>query len=393
MDTKRQCIVIGIIFLLIVIVFSGCTSHNKDERGWIRYLSYSSDGTKLISVTYYNEVYYNNTIYAGCSDFQIWNTSSGENIWSEFPSYKEIALFSPDGKYFIISNTTIYDITGEIKTQLDSNGTDFIDWSSNGNFILTYKYLYDEPCLLKIWDGKNFSLKYSFALVNQKYLESITISPDGTKIAYINKDPFESLNHVISVIDIAGGTFTNLWNKSIIIENRKSFDIQRNTLTWSLNNDTIGVICSSNTNNKLFIWNASDGQLLYNISIDSNPNFSALLSPYCDSYMLEDLMYKNNLAHYNISLKIFDLNGLKNIISPSIENIYTFDWSYKGNTISVGGEDGIISLLNASTGNEIMLLKTPIRSVVQPIPSISLGEFLLVVFIVTIILVFFERKK
>ncbi|RLF55803.1 MAG: hypothetical protein DRN27_10265 [Thermoplasmata archaeon] len=101
---RRKIILLSTIAILVFtsIILSGCT---QKIRYPIEHLSFSYDGTKLVSVTYPNAGYYETDLGKSSGlDIQVWDVLSNEITWKEsYPenfycdTYDEIYL-SLDGK-------------------------------------------------------------------------------------------------------------------------------------------------------------------------------------------------------------------------------------------------------------------------------------------------------
>jgi len=375
---KKQLAIVGIIVFIITAAWlSGC-AQNGEGRRTISSLSLSADGMKLLSVTNVqpSHIEKNKTLGHG-PDLQIWNTSSGGILWGEYPSYvaKNIvtgldAFFSPDGKYFVKdfreTPVNIYNVSsGELAANISGY---YIDWFPN-NRIIT---MGDQEFI--IWNATTFKEIRTFSLGKMPYsYYPASLSPDGNKLAFYSSD----LNSVVTV-DISDENSQFLWKTNLSEEGRISTP---NDFEWSINNTTIGFFCYqySNKTNYLFILDATNGTILNKKEADG------FLSPDCKKYASYD---KNKDF-----LEIFNLDGLEKTIKMNLQNvngIRVAAWSYDMNTIAVSIQDGIIQIINVSSGEVTKTLETRVYNLHYSIPSPSIAYILVV--IVTSVL-FWKRKK
>ena len=209
---KKGFICIGIIFLFISTVLSGCLqSPTYQGRQPICHLSLSADGSKLLSVSGGLPC----TSSAGKGyGLHVWNTTSGELIWSECPSdFADIsvdvsilydAYLSPRGEYFVKHPSMIYNsFSGELIGELHGY---YKAWSADGGIIATQVIDFGD---IRLYSTPDFT---SFKTVKVGEIVSfLTLSPNGTKLAFMSritkKGPYP-----ISVIDFSAENTTCIWN-------------------------------------------------------------------------------------------------------------------------------------------------------------------------------------
>jgi WD40 repeat protein len=389
---KEKIVVLIAVILFLSISFAGCLSqYTKNERRPIAYLSLSSDGTRLLSVTFTDSISLKNHTQQQGADLQILDTISGENIWSEFPVYEydyrsistSKAIISPYGNYYVkdepISPTEIYNASsGILVTNLSGS---FVGWFPNERIITlepTYTYV-QSPQEIIIWNGKNFNEIIAFSLEWIASSEHLTLSPDGKKLVF-----FSMNTNQLSALDISNENTSYLWNTSLSEENNNI-----NHLKWSADGKTIGFYHynESKGTSRLMILNASDGNVLYDIPIEYKYVYmysNSLIASDCKKYIIHD--YENN------SLLFFNLTNLEKSIGlePGNAGLYVaFDWSYDGNVISVGYGDGKIEIRNASTWELINTLESTTHEYYYEIP----GFELILVLIAVALVLFWKRRR
>lgn len=359
---KTGLMMLIITIVLLGILLSGCTSneHIEFDRRSIAHLSLSSDGSKLISVTDTNNIPQRNNALITGADLQIWDTTTGENILTEFPVFSNSSysyppnkpIISPNGEYYVLdeswSPTRInYTSTGTAATIINGR---FVKWLPNER-IITMNTQYSSPQQnYIIWNSTDFTEIINVTTYIIKDIKQISMSPDNSKIVF-----FSWSDNEISVIDISNKNTIYLWNTSL-------YSLEYNLvshLKWSSDGDTIAFYHYNEQNGKssLKILNASDGDILYNMPIDFK-----FVYRYSNSIISSDCKRYTILDNDNSSLLFYNLSGLEKSVKlePGIKDLaVSLDWSDDGNVIAVGNVDGKIRIRNANTWELINILETP----------------------------------
>lgn len=361
--SKKEIALVVVIIVSLEIFFSGCIQPSTYQgRRPIWHLSLSDDGSRVLSITEdsFHISPINGNITRG-RDLQVWDTRTGELLWSEYPAkfskeweydsvhgFQEEAYLSPDGKYIIKKNSSVYNVSsGEVVANLLGY---YKDWTVNNKFIVTAEYNN-----IHIWDATNFS-KIRTISINKSIYEvyAAAISPDGNKLCYITRS--EKGSYIISMVDISSEDIRCLWNRTI---NNSIGD-----LSWSNNADSIQMVRRPTgfvyPDYRVTIFNASNGNVK------------------------EKLFFKFEQGKLNL----YNLSGLKKTFNVDFGYISTLDLSRDGNIIALGSEEGVIEIRNFTTGEPITTLKTPLREIVRPTPG-----FELIFTICALVLILFWKRK
>jgi len=368
---KKEFICMGIIFLFISTMLSGCLqSPTYQGRQPIEYLSLSSDGSRLLSISGDHNIVGNKPIY----DYIVWDTSSGEILWNEtLMGVSQPILLSPNGKYLIKpENHSIYSINGEIIAEYTGQ---YLGWSDD-------RFFTEENSSIYVWDAINFTKIKTITFEGSENI--ISISPSMFAAIREKETP------IISIIDISSENATYLWNMTLNRIKTPSW-AKTPSLSWSKNGNRIQIIqfitsqeSYKSQEYRLTIWNASDGKILYNTSFDfyrGKVGCNSLLYRTFGNYIIFD--YDESL------LKLYSLSGLEKTFDCS--RLECFDWSYDKKIMAFGYE-GIIEIRNATTWVLISTLKTPLYEyeIKGPIPFPSISYLLVGIVILALII---RRRK
>ena len=360
-------VLFAIIIMLLPLIFGfGPISETITQRGSVIHLSLSADGSILISVADYE--YF--TPDEKKVDFQIWDTNSGEVIWSEYPSDKHFAYISPDGKYYYTGYTTydgIYNVSDGSKIINITTYTSY--WSTNGKIFINSG---SDPNKINIWNTDDFTLDRTTYWEGFEY--NSVFSPDGSQTLIFT---YGTTSDLISLIDISSDNITYVWNETF-----ENDGINVQSLQWSKNNK-IGFFYKNISDSKyhLILLDSTNGSKIYDKPVSHS--YQMLISSNCEKYLT-----------YNLSdntIKIFNLSNLEKTINLDEQYerpLRSFEWSYNGNVIAIGEYDGKITIINASTGKIVSILETPLRDVPRPTPG-----FELIIFICSIATILFLKRN
>jgi len=362
MKQSKELIIIIISLATIILLstlFSGCLTTKSKQRSGIDYLRFSYDGTKMLSIANAQEG----------SDLQIWDVDSGEEIWRQFPTNPGVhgqsrdAFFSSDGSQVAVGDS-IYDISSGNKI---TNFTGYHPvWSRTGDFFITVKTHSEK---IEVWNASSFSIITTIS-ADELILPYVGASIYDDKIVYIPCD-----KNTIAIVNLS----SNSKNYSEHVNLNFEYEKSGHRIFWSKNGEMVGFNYAPDNfdSDFLFVWNTSNGELLYNISIDESE--WPILSPDFEKYGAR----KSSGGVF----EIFNISTNSKLIEIKVENIHSYDWSKNGGLIAIGNGEGIIKIFNASNGNLIKMLETPIHTYETP------GFEILILFIAACFLIFLKRKK
>ena len=360
--SKKLLVIISIIIIsLASLLFGGCLESVSD-RSAIELLSFSSDGTKLLSVTEFS------ITPDGIQgrDVQIWSLDSGEVIWRRFPSYENEYFLSPDGSY-IITDSSIYNISSGTIVMNFSNT--FQDWSIDGK-ILAMK---NSSNTIEIWDALNFSRIKTISFNNTiESYHKIKFSPSGEELAYLTID-----KNSISIVDISSNNVSFLENISVNFTNKYTNTLHK--IIWSHDGAKIGLVYIHNNGKsyQISIWDIESRSLQGNIFV--NNSIMPIISPCFERYgyiNIPIVQNKNGEPGYlNYNDAVFEIYNLTNEnkileLDTGTVIIPSYDWSYNSNMLVTGNNAGIIKIWDASTGKLIHIFETPIHE--MPVPGFNM---------------------
>lgn len=426
MAVKRmgKSVILSIIILLFIsILLTGCTDKIKYS---VEHLSFSHDGSKLISVTYPNSgVYYEtDTERSSGLDIQVWDIISNEIIWTQqYPegfysdAYDNIYL-SPDGRY-ISTFYGYYDILLNTSAESDCS----LQRTTNEEFYV----IKNSSSSIDVYNHLNCSKikTITFNMSIESY-PTIVSSPNGLEVAIL----FENASS-ISLVETPSEKIITLENTSLNFSkeiskyhDQASYDNYRykayrdNKISWSNDGKKIALTFIEYNGIKsqtdygrsiglyschIFIWERGSGLLLDEIElIISNiydfeneedkidlPILSSNFEYYGYAHIPRSVSNEKNYGSYELgSFKIFNRTNHENIINLKAgkgQNIIC-DWS-NDQKIALGNEVGNIYIYNATTGKEISILQTPYHTIAAPC-----FELLLLICAAAVIIIW-KRKK
>jgi WD40 repeat protein len=337
-----------LLFLLVIlslfslIIFSGCI--DIYERSPIEFLSFSPDGTQLLS-------------YDREDTIQKWNVSSGEELFRLDGGRTSYARTSPrfikwliSGDHYIIgdafmmrlfdsySNSVIWNVSGTFS---------HASIASNGYSLLT-SYLY----------YRNHQRVHNITVLDLVEHKKIGVLNTTTKHgAYLCSTGtcFVHIPHTGDSLQILNlSDESNLQNLSLQSQSVINISICH-YLNW-IENDTMIVLVADffNQGKWLYYWNVTDGSLIGKINYDSWMwpwFFSSDASLFVTPYGLSD-------PNYISAVDAFSGEVLHRLF-VSEKGVSSTTCSPDGRFIAAGSNDGIIKIWNSSTGELIQTLMTP----------------------------------
>jgi hypothetical protein len=377
---KQQSILIGIVILLICAGLSGCFQTTQSKREKIDALTLSSDGKTLLCIT--SEQTYNKT--AGSFNYSlyrfIWYSYNGtliQNKQLKNGYYYQFSQISPNGLYCVNdANKTILSVyNGSVIAHYFGK---YQKWAENNEFFITT----DNGRMIYFWNVTNFTMIKTISVNNRIF--SASISPNGTLLAIEDKDN-------VSIIDITNGNST-LWMMPIKY---------LHSYSWSKDEKTIQIIERDNTQPSgynLRIRNSTDGKVISSISSTFNNGqhtYSQWIFSTYGQYVVYDLQ--------NSTLRFFTLEGLQRLVNHTGSEFSRVLWSSDKSTMTIYElDEGTIEILNASTGDIIHTLETPIYEYNDPpYPNVNYFIYILsvlvilifIIIIVIIIAIWHQRKN
>lgn len=333
--------------MLMVLMFSGnFPSLNVYERSQVDSLSFSPDGSKLMSIDRENVI-------------QIWDINSGDEISSHDVGNHGVALWFPDGKnigvnhYSIhptnkglaIYNTTNFNkigmINGDFAQIYASNDFGII----STNFVKYYYDLKKAQYNISLWNSSTY---YKVKQLNIPIMDPLlAISPVGGKIAYL---PWGS--NVLQIIDISNENIT----KTLNLVNQSVMDITKcYYIKWLEENSRIAMVANfKNAGIYFYYWNVSGGSVI----LKTNYSFYMIYPSFSPDGM-EFIMSSGIESPTNVSVVDTITGEVKYSLFLSEKGVSSTEWSPDGSLIAAGSGDGIIKIWNAQTGEVVQTIMTP----------------------------------
>lgn len=379
---NKKIMMIEILLLMMALILSGCLESTIYRRQSVQNLQLSSDGKKLLtsSVTTQFASPYASDKYENYIEYIFWDVYNGTILRSEQSNHIQDIYLSPSGSYYIndTDKTIMSPFTGRIVSYIGK----YQDWAENNDFFIT-----SENNQIYLWNANNFTIKRTITM-NQS-IWKVSISPTSTKIVAFYNTPTYIL---LSIIDISQDNTVYLWNKTI--ESQTSF-------SWSNDGKKIQIISGQSTENysiercNLTIWNATNGEilkyLLFEYKLDKWAYNQIIFTSY-GKYVIDD--------NENKELRIYNFSGLERTINYTYQRIKGFAWSQDAMTLAFGTTDGDIEIRNASTGDLIITLETPLYKYVQPFvlhPFYSLFiipiTIFIAVFVIAVVILLLNKRK
>lgn len=323
----------------------------------IRQLHLSSDGSFLLSISggAANLASENKSEFKQIYDYIIWNTSSGNPIWNRTTKNYDDIRISPDGKYVEDPlDQSIRSITsGEALTYCP--GLPY-DWSADGNFFVKAG-----SQSIYVMSTSNYSIIQTIPVNGSIHM--IALSSDGSKVAV---ELSREQNKTLRLIDAQTMKSTVLYDFS----NYSVYEIK--FLSWSFDKNQLQMIEDDYTRNSSLkhyyqiIWNVSDDD---NITVSTFEDLGGL------RYNIVEAIFGKyiTLAHpqtQQSQFQLYDLDGVKNVYSYE-QYISKISLSSDGNIIACS-YNGLIDIINTTTGKAIKILSPPQYEFKRAIPGFEI---------------------
>ena len=315
--------------IAIALLFSGTFPPNVYERSRVDLISFSSDGSKLISCDNENII-------------QIWDISSGEELYrlnwrktTYITSGPTDIEWLQDKEQFAVmdgKNIRIYNTSNHTELWNDS-GFNSIDASQSGDIFANIN---------GIWSATNYSQIKKFNLSSPKSI--IDLSPNGKELIYL---PYGNELEIINTSD--GKTIHNLQE----IDKNIADIVNFYDFGWSIDETKIGLLVDFRNEEGIvyYEWETDNYSLIMNKTFLLSRGY-ADLSPDFSKYV-----YANPRTS-NVSI-IHILYSEPNITLEFSKWISTVKWSPDGSLIAAGNNDGIIKVWDATSGELIQTMMTP----------------------------------
>jgi len=348
---------------LTLLTFSGCLSING--RVPVQFLHFSDDGSMLVSLT----EFVHTTSGEGGHMLQIWDVKTGSELFSKYIpliqwNNEVVVYFSPDNNYIILpnsvnknDNTCIFDWrNNEIITEFPEK---FHDWSDDGKYLSLEKSDHN----ITILDAATFEVLQEINITIDAG-QTMSFSPNTSELAFIKNN-----ENVIYLYNISTESINKIDNSSFSFQNNSKPELY--FLQWSTDGSKIGLKYdpSRRALAGLYIWDCKNSSLITKKQLYSarTPVFSPNFNKYGyftrkqsnkDTDQLEILSVNNTFTDTTIfTVETEDL---------SRSNYKILDWSHLTNRIAIGNDDGIITILDGSSGEVVQTLKTPEFSMAAP---------------------------
>jgi len=241
--------------------------------------------------------------------------------------------WSPDGQKLVSFNVAqsiayIWDVPSEkllLTVQFETQGTSSVDWSPNSDLIAV-AFPSNGIIMLDSNDGQ---------IVGPVLRGSITSwSPDGNLIAAGNR-----YNNEISILDISTGnellTLTGITDVT-------------NAIDWSRDGSRI---VSASSDDKVWVWNAANGQLLSTFSIP-NVVTDVKWSPDGQKIATAGFDAATNMGFIRV---LNAASGIQLANFSHSERLLSVSWSPDGNQLAYAAADSILHIVTVS---DLPLLET-----------------------------------
>lgn len=365
-------LIIVLIILPIYIVWPSISPTYMDRQP-IQQLHLSSDGSFLLSISggVANLASENKSEFKQIYDYIIWNTSSGNPIWNRTTTNRDDIRISPDGKYVEDPlDQSIRSISsGEALTYCP--GIPY-DWSSDGDF-----FVIADSQSIHVLSTSNYSIIQTIPVNGS--INMIALSSDGSKVAV---EMSQEQKKTLMLFDVLSMKSTVLYDFS----NYSVYEIK--FLSWSSNKNQLQMIEDDYTRNSSLkhyyqiIWNVSDDN---NVTITTIEDFGGL------HYRIVDAIFGKyiTLEHpqpQQSQFKLYDFDGVK--------NVYSYEYYISKISLSSDGSiiacsyNGLINIINTTTGKTIKTLYPPQYEIKRSIPG-----FEVIIFLCAILLLIFWKHR
>jgi hypothetical protein len=361
--TNKKVNVFYVILTIVLILFPTTLiwpsiSPTYMGRQPINQLHLSSDGNFVLSisggVSNLAPKSDDNRIY----DYIIWNTTSGKPIWNiTTRNYNYINIrISPDGKYVEDPRDQTIRSIASWKTLTSCSGMPY-DWSANGDFFIKA-----DSQSIYLLSTSNYSVIQTIPVNGT--VKTIALSYDGSKIAV---EVNQQQNTSLILIDVPSKNSVLLYDFSTY----SYFEI--NFLSWSNSRNQLQMIEHDFTRNSSLshfnqiIWNVSDNNTIAISTIKDLGNVG---------YIITDTIFSKYITNDRTQsqLKVYDLGGSINVF-PYEKYVGQATMSSDGNSIAYSNE-GLIKIINTTTGKTIRTLYPPQYELVRMIPGFEMIIFL-----------------
>ena len=258
-------------------------------------------------------------------DALIWDPASNQSqiIGSTYPPLSRIGYvdldWSPDGTHLVTVSASFADMTAEvgtirvwdtsqqelIKAWTGHDGENIwtVDWSNNGQFIVTG----GADSLLRLWDAHSYEQSQSFSGHSDTILD-VNISPDDSRLASASSDM------TIRIWDTQTGETERVLSGHLGAVN---------AVSWSPDGSKI---VSAANDGLVIVWDAISGDILQTFAGHSASVLDADWSP--DGTLIAT-------ASEDGTTQVWDpLTG--SVISNFVGSAHTLAWSPDGKTLVVG---------------------------------------------------------
>lgn len=368
------CVVLAIVLIILPVYITWPSiSPTYMDRQPIRQLHLSSDGSFLLSISGGAHLASENkSEYKQIYDYIIWNTSSGNQIWNRTTTKYDDIRISPDGKY-------VEDPLDQSIQSITSGGAFTYcpgmpyDWSADGDF-----FVMADSCSIYVLSTTNYSIVQTIPVNGS--VKTIAFSYDGSKIAV---ELFKQQNKSLTLIDVLSMNSTLLYDFS----NYSVYEIK--FLSWSTSKNQIQMIEDDYTRNSSLkhyyqiTWNVSDND---NVTVSTIEDLGGLRYNIVEAIFGKYITLERPQPQQS-QFKLYDLDGVKNVYS--YENyISEVSLSSDGNIIAYSN-DGLINIINATTGKTIRTLSPPQYEFKRLIPGFEMIILLCAFFVI----IFLKHRK
>jgi len=369
------CVVLAIVLIILPVYIAWPSiSPTYMDRQPIRQLHLSSDGSFLLSISggAANLASENKSEFKQIYDYIIWNTSSGNPIWNRTTTNHDDIRISPDGKYVEDPlNQSIQSIALR-KALTYCPGMPY-DWSADGNF-----FVMADSQSIHVLSTPNYSIIQTIPVNGS--VKTIAFSYDGSKIAV---ELYRQQNKSLMLIDVLSMNSTLLYDFSKYSVSEIQF------LSWSNSRNQLQMIENDFTRNSSLshlyqiIWNVSDYD---NVTVSTIADLGSLRYNIVEAIFGKFITLERPQPQQS-QLKLYDLEGVKNVYH--YENyVGQVSMSSDGNIIAYSN-DGLIKIINATTGKTIRTLYPPQYELVRLIP----GFEMIILLCALLLLIFWKHRK
>jgi len=339
--SKCKLLFITAVVLFSIIQYCGCIDFY--ERSSVDNILFSPDGSLLLSLDHEMTI-------------QVWNITSGNEIYNFEPVDAGKMTWLPDGKRFAI-NILVATQTWRLIVYNSSHFEELWEGPAPSSMFATHNIglvtttfvgdNYKPKYNVTIWSASNYSKIKRLDIISMS--SKISLSPIGTEIVYL---PYtgDSLR-IINIINES-------YNQSLEKINKNLSEIKYYNLhDLKISNDGGKIALLTNFQSDMehlsyYLWDAADYSLIVNKTFPLLGGY-AELSPDCTRFVY------GNLNEEDVSI-INASSGASLFTLPlSKRGVSSVDWSEDGSIIAAGSEDGIIKVWNATTGDLIQTMKTP----------------------------------